>query len=93
MDEAEGDTLQSLIISTPRGQYWPEEKILDIFVQLCLGLKHMHDRKTLHRDLNSRNIFVTENGDVQIGGFCLKNQEQIDFKHFNYDFVEKLGIK
>ena len=29
--------------------YLSEEVILDWFVQLCLGLKHIHDRKILHR--------------------------------------------
>jgi len=27
----------------------PEEVILDWFVQLCLGVKHIHDRKIVHR--------------------------------------------
>ena len=32
-----------------QGQMLPEEAVLDWFVQLCLGLKHVHDRKVLHR--------------------------------------------
>ena len=36
-----------------------EDQILDWFVQICLGLKHVHDRKILHRDLKSQNIFLT----------------------------------
>jgi NIMA (never in mitosis gene a)-related kinase len=30
-----------------------EKKILDLFTQLCLAVKHCHDRKTIHRDLKS----------------------------------------
>ena len=27
----------------------PEDTVLDWFVQICLGLKHVHDRQVLHR--------------------------------------------
>ena len=29
-------------------------QVLDYFVQICLALKHVHDRKILHRDLKSQ---------------------------------------
>lgn len=50
-------------------EYWDEEVILFWFTQICLALKHMHDRKILHRDLKSANIFMTESGYVKIGDF------------------------
>jgi len=46
-----------------------EERILSWFVQLCLALKHMHDRKILHRDLKTHNVFLTATGDVKLGDF------------------------
>jgi serine/threonine protein kinase len=46
-----------------------EDAIVDWFVQMCLGLKHIHDRKILHRDLKTSNIFVTRAGMVKIGDF------------------------
>ncbi len=46
-----------------------ESQILDWFVQICLALKYVHDRKILHRDLKTQNIFLTANGDVKIGDF------------------------
>lgn len=32
-------------------------------------MKHCHDRKVLHRDLKSGNIFLTSNGIVKLGDF------------------------
>ena len=29
-------------------------QILDWFVQMCLAIKHIHDRKILHRDIKSQ---------------------------------------
>jgi NIMA (never in mitosis gene a)-related kinase len=43
--------------------------VLEWFTQICLGLKHIHDRKILHRDLKGQNIFLTSKGIVKIGDF------------------------
>lgn len=43
-----------------RGRKLDEGKILDWLVQICLALKHLHDRKILHRDLKTANIFVAK---------------------------------
>lgn len=32
----------------------PEAHVVNLFVQLCLSIKHIHDRKILHRDLKSQ---------------------------------------
>lgn len=34
-----------------------------------MALKYIHDRKILHRDLKTQNIFLTKKGDVKIGDF------------------------
>ncbi|CAB1347136.1 unnamed protein product, partial [Coregonus sp. 'balchen'] len=45
-------------------------KIVDWFVQICLGLKHIHDRKVLHRDIKAQNIFLTKKGmKAKLGDF------------------------
>ena len=37
--------------------------------QMCLGLKHVHDRKILHRDIKTQNIFVSADGLLKLGDF------------------------
>jgi NIMA (never in mitosis gene a)-related kinase len=32
-------------------------------------VKHVHDRKILHRDLKSQNIFLTKSGIIKLGDF------------------------
>ncbi|BFZ14506.1 hypothetical protein BsWGS_17545 [Bradybaena similaris] len=56
-------------INERRGQLFSEDQILDWFVQLCLAVKHIHDRKILHRDIKCQNIFLTQSGTVQLGDF------------------------
>uniref|UniRef100_A0A673HIL7 non-specific serine/threonine protein kinase n=1 Tax=Sinocyclocheilus rhinocerous TaxID=307959 RepID=A0A673HIL7_9TELE len=41
-------------IRMQRGKPFTEQQIVDWFVQICLGLKHIHDRKVLHRDIKAQ---------------------------------------
>lgn len=50
-------------------QLLAEQQILNYFVQICLGLKHIHDRKIIHRDIKSENIFLNRSGQIKIGDF------------------------
>uniref|UniRef100_A0A672I3X0 non-specific serine/threonine protein kinase n=1 Tax=Salarias fasciatus TaxID=181472 RepID=A0A672I3X0_SALFA len=68
MDYCEGGDLFRKI-NSQEGVLFQEEQILDWFVQICLALKHVHDRKILHRDIKSQNIFLTRDGTVQLGDF------------------------
>ncbi|XP_056320592.1 serine/threonine-protein kinase Nek5 isoform X2 [Danio aesculapii] len=57
-------------IKMQRGKPFSEAQIVDWFVQMCLGLKHIHDRKILHRDIKAQNIFLTRGGlKVKLGDF------------------------
>ncbi|XP_062292888.1 serine/threonine-protein kinase Nek1-like [Scomber scombrus] len=70
MDYCEGGDL-SKKIKSQRGELFSEEQIRDWFVQICLALKHIHDRNIIHRDLKPQNIFLTKDGTIQLGDFGL----------------------
>lgn len=57
-------------INKQRGVHFDEDQILSWFVQISLGLKHIHDRKVLHRDIKAQNIFLASNGTTaKLGDF------------------------
>ncbi|XP_041806195.1 serine/threonine-protein kinase Nek5 isoform X2 [Chelmon rostratus] len=63
-----GDLMKK--INLQRGVPFTEEQVLDWFVQICLGLKHIHNRKILHRDIKAQNIFLTNGGmKAKLGDF------------------------
>ena len=75
MEFADGGTIADRLknpdenaATTTRGV--PQALALDWFTQTCLAMRYVHDRKILHRDLKSANIFLL--GDtVKIGDFGL----------------------
>lgn len=75
MDYADKGDLQSKIKTQKKA--FPESQILDWFTQICLAIKHIHDKKILHRDLKSGNIFLTGDGKIKLGDFgiakCLES--------------------
>ncbi|KAK3599925.1 hypothetical protein CHS0354_012567 [Potamilus streckersoni] len=68
MDYCSGGDLYGRI-NAQKGQLFSEDQILDWFVQMCLAIKHIHDRKILHRDIKSQNIFLTSQETVKLGDF------------------------
>ncbi|XP_054966430.1 serine/threonine-protein kinase Nek11 isoform X9 [Pan paniscus] len=43
------------------GKIFPENQIIEWFIQLLLGVDYMHERRILHRDLKSKNVFLKNN--------------------------------
>ncbi|XP_042110703.1 serine/threonine-protein kinase Nek5 isoform X4 [Ovis aries] len=69
MEYCDGGDLMKRI-RRQRGVLFSEDQILSWFVQISLGLKHIHDRKVLHRDIKTQNIFLSKNGMVaKLGDF------------------------
>ncbi|XP_021075166.1 serine/threonine-protein kinase Nek3 [Mus pahari] len=62
-----GDLMQK--IKQQKGKLFPEDTILNWFIQICLGVNHIHKRRVLHRDIKSKNVFLTHNGKVKLGDF------------------------
>ena len=70
MEYANSGDLSDLI-SSRNGKFFSEEEIIDIFVQMCLAIKYIHDRKIVHRDLKPGNIYLTNKTIIKIGDFGL----------------------
>ena len=51
------------------GKLFPEEQVLNWFTQIVLAMKHVHDRKIIHRDIKSQNVFLTKSGMAKLGDF------------------------
>ncbi|NXA48398.1 NEK5 kinase, partial [Nothocercus julius] len=69
MEYCDGGDLRKRI-NMQHGVLFDEDQILSWFVQIALGLKHIHDRKILHRDVKAQNIFLSQKGKVaKLGDF------------------------
>ncbi|EGR30764.1 protein kinase domain protein [Ichthyophthirius multifiliis] len=55
-------------IQNQKGKHFPENQILDWLAQMALALYYLHDKKILHRDLKTQNIFL-KHGRVRLGDF------------------------
>ncbi|KAJ3221211.1 Serine/threonine-protein kinase Nek8 [Clydaea vesicula] len=70
MEYADAGTLDDFIKLQKKSL--PEEEILNMFSQICLGLHHVHSQNTLHRDLKTSNILISGTGRskvLKIGDF------------------------
>jgi serine/threonine protein kinase len=74
-------------IKTAKNKHYTENEILDWIVQLGLALLYIHDKKILHRDLKTQNIFLKD-GKIRIGDFGIA-------KMFNHtrDLANSVSIR
>jgi len=68
MEFAEGGDLLARINSHKKSRTsFTEEQLWNMFIQMVLGLKALHDLKICHRDIKCANVFLTKNNDVKLG--------------------------
>jgi NIMA (never in mitosis gene a)-related kinase len=65
----EGDLAFHVSRMKKKGENFSEDLILNWFLQLAFALSYIHDKKILHRDLKTSNIFLSSSGFVKIGDF------------------------
>lgn len=49
----------------------PEHRAWEIFVDIALGLQHLHNNYLIHLDIKPSNIMITESGICKVGDFGL----------------------
>jgi serine/threonine protein kinase len=48
-------------------EFYSEDEVMETFVQILLGLTHIHNNRILHRDLKTQNIFIGKGGAIKVG--------------------------
>lgn len=71
-------TQQTLMELQRRKRRLSELEASYIMKQTLDGVKHMHDKNIIHRDLKLGNLFLAENMDIKIGDFGLAAQLEFD---------------
>jgi len=59
--------LNTIILA--RKLYFKEQLIWIYFLQMCLGVKYLHEHNIIHRDLKTSNIYLGEGDKIVIGDF------------------------
>lgn len=79
MEYCDSGTLRDAVVGR-KGELFPESQIRNWSAQLALTLKFLHDRKVLHRDIKTDNVFLTCGGRViKLGDFGIaKSLERPD---------------
>ena len=66
MQYAPNGTLHSRL-QAQRGKSLAEDKIWKFFIQALLGLRHVHSKNIIHRDIKSLNLFFDSEDNVLVG--------------------------
>lgn len=80
-DSKESFGLRNYLTLRDEGYRFSEDEVWSIAIQMIMGLKALHDKSILHRDLKSANIFCYKNGAVKLGDLNVSKimKEQMSF--------------
>ena len=62
-----GDLENKIKEQKQKSEYFREEDIWKIFINIVKGLKSLHDKGIIHRDIKSSNIFLFNDGIAKLG--------------------------
>jgi serine/threonine protein kinase len=86
----EGNTLDNFIYTNRKLNKLISINIIwDIFFQLCLGIKYLHDNKIIHRDLKPANILL-DNKIIPKNVIIIDFGASIILNKNNYDFANTI---
>nr|XP_028854308.1 serine/threonine-protein kinase Nek4 isoform X2 [Denticeps clupeoides] len=64
-----------------KGELLPERQVVEWFVQIAMALQYLHEKRILHRDLKTQNIFLTKTNIIKVGDLgiarVLQNQNDM----------------
>lgn len=71
---ADAGDLYAQVTARSPSRYFRENEVLLIITQLCLAINHLHNKKMMHRDLKTPNVFLTTCGLIKLGDFGFSRQ-------------------
>ena len=75
MEFCEGSDLKKFIMDYKDKHLLIGENIIyNIVLEICLGIKEIHKKNLIHRDMKPENIFITKDHKIKIGDFGVSRQ-------------------
>ena len=95
MDYADGGDLDMKIKKQKKiDEKFPEEFVIQWFLEICEAIKYIHDQGVVHRDLKPKNIFLTEDGHVKLGDLGIAKDLSNEIKRIKYEMdLKKQAIE